>query len=340
MLKKILLIALLFLLSCQTKKNKDEERNILFLALKSYIEGINGDNYAKLYSANNLLFTNTSNTAFLTLAETASGNSNKKLVMIHGWNSADRDDATSPSDSLLKSRILTQLWKDQLGTDFFTLAIAKGYSIYFFTYLTSNSIEKNSSRLKLALDKAFSGEKNTVTIYSHSMGGLITKSAINSGDSSYISKVLAVGTPFHGSPWASSSFQATSSLLGELASFLTNTDGGKGLAWDNYDGSLSSSSNSFLINLAAQKSKDSLITAFYSSIDKSGTGYNGSESSLLVACSALGDRYSPSDCIVPAKSARYENQTLAKTVDLGRFGHTEINLRQTTARLLILAELP
>jgi len=334
-----ILIAVLFLqCSLITKKKKDPVQNYLAAIVLSQSAP---DSYAKLYIASSLLASNSTNTNYLTQVSTASNTAKKKLILIHGWQYNDRDNAAIPTDSDLKKRILTDIWKDVLATDFYSGVLLKSYDLYFFTYLTSSTVDSNGKRLRNTLDAFFSAESGTVTIFGHSMGGLISKAALNeSSKPSYISRIITAGTPFHGSPWASPAYQKSKSFLGDVATFMTGTNGGKDLAWDNYDSSITGASNTYLNTLNAKKDRDSLIYAYYGSLDSSGTGFSGSDSSMLVGCASLGTVYAPSDCIVPQTSAISVGNSFAKTLDVGKLSHTDLNLRSGTVRNYLLTDLP
>ncbi|HNM05174.1 MAG TPA: hypothetical protein PKK05_19825, partial [Leptospiraceae bacterium] len=222
-----------------------------------------------------------------------------------------------------------------------TLVQAKNYELYFFTYLTSSTVDSNGKRFRSVLDSIFSSESGTVTVFAHSMGGLVTKAAVTeSTKPGYITRVIASGTPFHGSPWASSAFQQDKKFLGSVAAYMTGTNGGRDLAWDNFDNSLTGASNAYLSSLNSKKDRDSLIYAYYGSLDSSGSSYSGSDSTLLTGCSSLGTKYAPSDCIVPQISAISTGNSFAKTQDVGKLAHTDLNLRSGTVRNYLLLDLP
>lgn len=300
-----------------------------------------GDSTAKLYYAP-LSWVNSPENITLLQNPTPeiAARPNKKLIFIHGWQISDKDIRTYPTEATLRQRI-SDLWREVSATDLFAKVSAKGYDIYFFTYLSSDPISLNGQRFRVALDPLFLNQTNSVYIYAHSMGGLLSKVMLYTTPlTNYVARIYAFGTPFHGSPWASPEFQK-GLIFGELVSFLTSTNGGRDLAWSNYDLSLNASPNQFLINLSRQTSKDNLINTYYSSLDSNATGYLGIFTNVLIGCSQLGTQFSLSDCIVPARSAFYDRNTnIFKQVDMGKYTHLDINLRISAIRDLFLSELP
>ncbi|HNH08911.1 MAG TPA: hypothetical protein PK683_10440, partial [Leptospiraceae bacterium] len=98
--------------------------------------------------------------------------------------------------------------------------------------------------------------------------------------------------------------------------------------------------NAYLSSLNSKKDRDSLIYAYYGSLDSSGSSYSGSDSTLLTGCSSLGTKYAPSVCIVPQISAISTGNSFAKTQDVGKLAHTDLNLRSGTVRNYLLLDLP
>jgi len=214
--------------------------------------------------------------------------------------------------------------------------LIRNYDLFFFTYLTSNNIESNGIRFRAHLDSTFAGQSSTVSIFGHSMGGLVSRVSLYQGETpTYLNRIISSGTPYHGSPWASTAYQEKKEGIGEIASFLTNTSGGRGLAWDNFDSSIQGANNEFLTRYNSNTSRDYLIKKYYSSIPSSGTGYVGT---LLAGCLVLGKKHSPSDCIVPQSSAILDGFT--NTANIGPFDHIELNLRVQAVKTQLLSDLP
>ena len=182
----LILLVLFSLLTSCTKDDSEDKKKDLYTKLLLYFGTIqsSGDSYSKLFYMNPLFLSSSNrNYNLLTPATaTSTDSTKKKIVFVHGWNFKDRDSFPNPSDQQLKERIAETIWKEMLNTEFCGSLASKGYEIYFYTYLTSNKISSNSTRFRKALDSAFSGQSKTVTIYSHSMGGLVSKAAINEGE--------------------------------------------------------------------------------------------------------------------------------------------------------------
>ncbi|MCB1142537.1 MAG: hypothetical protein H7A24_13925 [Leptospiraceae bacterium] len=334
-------ILLIFTLNCSflPGTSKDENKNFDLLLLLGLVQSVE-DSYARLFYMSPLFLSNSDNLIYLQ-APSEQISSKKKLVIIHGWNTQDPENPGTPSDDDLKRRIRTTYSHLFSGSTLLESINLKNYDVYFFTYLTSKSIESNGIRLRSQLDSAFAGQNNNVYIFAHSMGGLITRIALYQGSvPSYLSKIITSGTPYHGSPWASSAFLENKSILGDLAAYLSNTTGGQNLSWDNYDFSLSGSSNEVLTRYNSNTSRDGIITAYYNSLESNGAGYEGSDTSLLPVCLLITSKFSPSDCIVPSRSAAFFGGSLSLTRDLGKLHHVDMNLRHSTVNNTLLIDLP
>lgn len=339
----------IFSISCNNTSQSDKNKKALQNYFLQYFFSIkatdNGELAAKIFYINPLIKSSL-NLNLDYVAEATSTNvtlGKKKLLLIHGWDFTDRD-TLSLSTSQQKTRIITDSWADFIKTSTFDLIVAsKTYDIYGFDYLTSNSIDTNGKRLRAKMDALFGKETGTVVILGHSMGGLIARFAVYEGTRpTYLSRVISTGAPYHGSPWASSQFQADKGTLGNLASFLTSTNGGKDLAWDNFDNKISGAANAKLTALNQKVDRDDLFYAYYGSVlSTQATGGSGASSpGLYLSCSVLGSSFSPSDCVVPVSSASLSGNTLAKTFSLGQYDHFDIKLSTQTMRDTFYADLP
>jgi hypothetical protein len=300
-----------------------------------------------LYYVNPAFIINPTNSSFLYEPTENENNNKKKLIIVHGWNPIDPSSPSYPSDQAVKDRVINLQSHLLISNSFLNDVLLKDYDIYFFTYMTSDSIESNGIRFRSIMNKFFQGKSNLVTIFAHSMGGLVSRIALYQGDSpAYINKIITAGTPFHGSPWASTEFQGNKSVIGDLANFIVNTTGGKDLAWDNFDSSLPGTGNYVLQKYNALSDRDHKIIAYYNSISNTVnvsfpyTGYSGTDYSLLPGCVALGSIYSVSDCIVPKSSAEFSGQALQLKRDTGLFHHIDINLRENSIKTQVLSDLP
>ncbi len=304
-----------------------------------------GDHFNRMYYINPL-FSNDATNMNLVFEAGAEHvfSGRKKLILVHGWDFTDTNDKGYPDIGALKTRITTDTWTFFLTTtEFQTITSALGYDVYLYDYLTSDGIDVNGARFRAKLDSLFASSTEATTIFAHSMGGLVTRTALYTGDRpSYLTRVISAGTPYHGSPWASGAFQGDRSILGTLASFLTNTTGGLDLAWDNYDGSLDGASNAKLTALNAQTARDDLLYVYYGSLPTLavGAGAGDANGTLNATCPLLGSTFAESDCIVPVRSAQLAGNTPAISRDLGNYDHFDVNLMNSTVRTILLADLP
>ena len=348
-IRHFIIICLFLFVSCTNTSNKDKNKRTLQAFLIQYFFSIktpdNGELAAKIFYINPALKSGSNlNLDFVTEATAANVTSGKKkLILVHGWDFTDRDN-TSLSLSQQKSRIVTDSWGDFRKSSTFDLIVAtKQYDIYGFDYLTSNSIDVNGKRFRAKLDSLFGKETGTVVILGHSMGGVLSRFAVyESTRPTYLGRVFSTGAPFHGSPWASPQFQADRGTLGNLASFLTGTNGGKDLAWDNFDSKISGASNSKLTALNQKVDRDDFFYAYYGSVLSTQTtgGTGASSPGLYLSCPVLGSSFSPSDCIVPVSSASLSGNTLKQTTSLGQYDHFDVKLSTSTMQQTFYNDLP
>ncbi|MCB1140513.1 MAG: hypothetical protein KDK23_17275, partial [Leptospiraceae bacterium] len=249
------LLLLVFPLFASCQKENDNE----LLYLLGLLQPL-GDYWARLYYVDPAVVLDEDNIAYIREAQPGDAfPGEKKLILVSGWDTNDRSDAAYPSPDDLERRALVTNWNHLTTTTQFDQLVTDGYKIFIFDYLTSDSIESNGIRFRYWLDRTFGSRAvPEVIVYAHSMGGIVTRTALYQGDSApaYWRAALINGSPLHGSPWASPEYQKSKSFLGTLASFLTATDGGSDLRWDNYDGSIPGASNPFLTDLAAKTGRD------------------------------------------------------------------------------------
>lgn len=299
-----------------------------------------GDFYSQMFRLNPIFLNGKNYNFFERVSKENVSQDKKKLILIHGWQPKDRDSNPIPSEQDLKVRLVEDIWKEVFESSFFINLFSKDYEVYFYTYLTSSSVPSNGSRLRDILDTYFLNCSNNY-ILAHSMGGLVVRDALYQRDTPLqIQEIFVLGTPFHGSPWASLEFQENKTPLGDYAAFLTESEGGKNLAWDNFDSSINGARNSYLESMNSKNGKDFLITAFYGELDKNASGYSGNYNWLNLACNELGTKFSPSDCIVPVQSAKGEGLNFKNRYSLGSLNHLDINLKVLGVQSFIINQLP
>lgn len=340
----VLLLLALSLISCdKIKQALGQKEDDTTLQLLTWLGILNppADYYARLYYVDPLIVANTTDRARIWEATSSDVHSaKKKLVLVHGWHFEDRDFVGNyPSSDALKDRVLSQNWSAFLGTtDFATLVGTGAWDIYAFDYLTAVGVESNGTRLRSKLDRLF-GPGDVVVLYGHSMGGLVSRFAVYHGDNpTHITRVITTGTPFHGSPWASPQFQDRTAL-GDLAAFFTDTQGGRDLAWDNYDHGLSGASNPTLDAVNAKTDRDARFFAYYGTLANPGTSGSGTLAPACLALPGTPAAWTPSDCIVPATSAQLANHTLGGTRDAGAYDHIQIKMEIATIRSQFVTDL-
>lgn len=343
--RSLVMLTLAGLLTTQCAKEEPDKRLILALFLLTGDAATNyGGLYARIFQFKSDI-TTSATIANMQIPGTPDS-AKKKLILVHGWKPGDSESAGRPTDDQLMERIvntystfLTASAGDRGAAHYF----ANNYDLYGFTYLTADGIDTNGSRFRARLDDLFgSVNDNTVHVLAHSMGGLITRFAMYEGSSpAYLRRLVALGTPWHGSPWASTTFQKDFSSVGTaLGGQLTGTAGGRDLAWDNYNNMTGNYSNLKLTNINNKSDdRDCRIYRAYGSINNNSG--NAISTGFTSVCRLLdGEGFGPtnaSDCVVPQDSASFANNTRVKnlngTSSYATQDHKAINLENNTDSL-------
>ncbi|TGJ99371.1 alpha/beta hydrolase [Leptospira semungkisensis] len=280
-------------------------------------------------------------------------NTKTKIVFIHGWDFTEKQ-TDPPTDFNKKVTNLLSTWNQALA---FTTSLQptggqtvyQKFEVYVFTYRTSDYIEFNGRRFIDTLNKYFSASDKVIVV-AHSMGGLVSRSAIlhpnNTND--VIDQIVSLGTPYYGSPFASPQYQGNLNSIGTIIKFMTNTPGGKNLAYTNgissgvtplpagqqiYDG-LDPAFNPFLEGLIANTSKDAQTTVYGGDISSSGACSDGThdiiyQSGCLVLASGGSPTFSDSDGIVPLKSGLMNNR-ITNNFTVSDMDHSQMSFRDAT----------
>ncbi|MBI5013942.1 MAG: carboxypeptidase regulatory-like domain-containing protein [Deltaproteobacteria bacterium] len=174
------------------------------------------------------------------------------LVLVHGWNKDTLDDWYSNEDDV------REYWREFLSFFSTSTDLAETFDLYGFTYFSADSIEANGERLLKMLDSgAPLARYDQVVVLAHSMGGLVTRSALELTDASQfvnpavkdkVKRVVTLATPHHGSVLGNREWQRVpmagavvalpfwGRLGSEVAFLATATRGARDLNWDGFDG--------------------------------------------------------------------------------------------------------
>ncbi|TGL36635.1 alpha/beta fold hydrolase [Leptospira koniambonensis] len=249
-----------------------------------------------------------------------------KIVFIHGWDFAERQ-TDPPTDFNKKVTNLLGTWNQGLAfvTDNatppsnYTGSVYDNFEIYVFTYRTSDYIEVNGRRFIDSLNAAFNSSDKVVVV-AHSMGGLVSRAAIQHANNTedVIDHIVSLGTPYYGSPYSSPQYTGNLSSIGTIIKFMTDTPGGQGLAYTNgissgvtainppiTDGT-DQAFNFFLESMIANTSKDSITTVYGGNMGSGNCSDTDHAATYRAACVVItnGDpMFTQSDGIVPLDSA-------------------------------------
>ncbi|MBM9578455.1 alpha/beta hydrolase [Leptospira sp. 201903070] len=264
-----------------------------------------------------------------------------KIVLIHGWDFKEKN-SDPPTDKFTKVSNLRGTWDEVLEMYSQNISGAQtNFELYTFTYRTSDYVENNGRRLIEKLNCVFTGD-DKVILLAHSMGGLVSRSALyhqnNSND--VIDFVVSLGTPYLGSPFASSNYQGSFGTLGDLIGFMTGTQGGKDLAYTNAIGTsysvpipseyIEGAYNLYLERLLSDSSKDSRVTAYFGAMSVC-NGHPGSESIYTIGCAFLNNGspsfVNKSDGIVTTTSGKMSTKLPGVRQISKDFDHAQLSFR-------------
>ncbi|WP_108927162.1 esterase/lipase family protein [Leptospira johnsonii] len=252
-------------------------------------------------------------------------NSKAKIVFIHGWDFAERQ-TDPPTDFNRKVANLLGTWNQGLAftTDnatppsSYTGSVYDNFEIYVFTYRTSDYIEVNGRRFIDSLNAAFNSSDKVVVV-AHSMGGLVSRAAIQHANNTenVIDHIVSLGTPYYGSPYSSPQYTGDLTAIGTIIKFMTDTPGGQGLAYTNgisagvdpisptiVDGT-NQAFNFFLETIIANTSKDSITTVYAGNMGAGNCGGTDHAATYQAACTVITNGnpvFASSDGIVPLAS--------------------------------------
>ncbi len=191
------------------------------------------------------------------------------VVLLHGWQPFSDWEIRTPHIDTWQS-ILEWATDDRPGGNFQAVQNRAQYEFYSIRYDTTLSVYDNAVAVHNLLATAFRGRR--VTILAHSMGGLVSHAmyqryhpdfgamAYNPWTDGGIDRIVALDTPFHGTPIVQVlrqqaecdvGFDIASTVLFDAytAYLLVATAGAGDLAWDGSDGALASVRNEDLYRL-------------------------------------------------------------------------------------------
>ncbi|TGL90499.1 hypothetical protein EHQ68_03445 [Leptospira congkakensis] len=250
----------------------------------------------------------------------------KKIVLIHGWNPAERDSDPITNDEKkiqnIKNTFSNGLVHFQEGRD----SANSEFDFYLYTYRTSNSILINGRQFHSTLRSYFS-DSDQVYIVAHSMGGLVTRVALSKevGVLPFVRLVVTLASPQFGSPFATSSFLGSNPFLNDLGNYLVGTQGGSELAYTNKGAgqtNLSGAENLVLDALNQSYLDTNLNSKFVSFAGVMSNCNVGETFYYNTGCSILTNAgFTQSDGIVPVNSARLGNLTY-KQINIADCDHS------------------
>ncbi|TGK39167.1 alpha/beta hydrolase [Leptospira andrefontaineae] len=278
-------------------------------------------------------------------------NSKAKIVLIHGWDFAERQ-TDLPTDFNKKVANLLGTWNQGLAFITQTTDLPAGYSssvydtfeIYVFTYRTSDHIDVNGRRFIDSLNEAFNSSDKVVVV-AHSMGGLVSRAAVQhpNNTDNVIDHIVSLGTPYYGSPYSSPQYTGNLSSIGTIIKFMTDTPGGKGLAYTNgisagvtginptiTDGT-NQAFNFLLESMIANTSKDSITTVYGGDMGSANCSGGDHATTYQAACTVITNGnpvFNNSDGIVPLASALLNNRLAGgNTNTVSDMDHSQMSFR-------------
>ncbi|MCB1160821.1 MAG: alpha/beta hydrolase [Leptospiraceae bacterium] len=334
-LLKLFMFSLLWTLTfCAKKDNKTDEEKLLAYFVSSISQEVNH----KLFKYQAGTPGVSAESQFL-LAGTQNKTSKLKVIFIHGWDFTEKSSDPPTSDSK-KIQNIKDTWGiafkiyDETILNLANQGQESSYDVYAFTYRTADSILDNGKRLIDTLNANFVAS-DKVVIVAHSMGGLISRIALyhENNTSDVIDYIVSLGTPYYGSPFASSAYQNSSGVLGDLSSFATNSQGGKELGHTNTgNDTFITDAVNLSLDLSNEKTaKDNRIYPYAGNLGPPLSCSIAEGGDIYVnGCKAL-QSGSPtflfSDGIVPMFSARMGNKVSSNYTIKAGFDHKMLSFR-------------
>lgn len=240
------------------------------------------------------------------------------------------------------------------------------YELFSFEYVTSNPIKNNGQELAKVLNPFINSIRRAnpsrkIVILAHSMGGLVTKSAMLEHGATP-DAVITLGTPYHGSPLANvpeflvnvpeslvrenrlscvfnvfnmvacGTIGLLSGTTGLFSRLLLETPGFQQLKWDGFDGKLKGT-NDWLSKLNQNNSFDDRFIA-YASKESACTGQLSVSYGLLKAM-GWDDT---GDCVVPYSSGAFVDKNrqsrTRKVVDTTPVDHNSLPSDERVLKLV------
>ncbi|TGN08552.1 hypothetical protein EHS11_15525 [Leptospira ilyithenensis] len=281
--------------------DKDSNRFFLLAAL-----GLISNPNHKLFQFLPATSRNLKNEQFIDSYFSEKNNGRPKIIFIHGWNPAERDSDPVPGDSK-KIENIQNTFRNGIIHYQENISSAKDkYELFLYTYRTSSSVLFNGQNFASVLKSAFKKDDKIIVI-AHSMGGIVTRSAMLSSDyeSGMIDGVVTLASPQYGSPFATPNF-SDDPLLKNLVSYLTETLGGKDLRHTNKGTgqiTINGSENDTLDYINTNLTDNSRFISYYGVLN----GCSGNEAFYYATgCQILSSTnpgFSANDGIVPENSA-------------------------------------
>ncbi|PJZ45231.1 esterase/lipase family protein [Leptospira brenneri] len=268
----------------------------------------------------------------------------KKIILIHGWNPAERDSDPITNDEKkiqnIKNTFSNGLIHFQEGRD----SASSEFDFYLYTYRTSNSILVNGRQFHSTLRASFT-DTDQVYIVAHSMGGLVTRVALSKdiGYLPFVRLVVTLASPQFGSPFATPSFLGSNPFLNDLGGYLVGTQGGSELGHTNQGTGQTtiSGAENLVLDVLNQSYLDANLNGrFVSFAGVMAVSCNSGETFYYnTGCTILNNAgFTQSDGIVPRNSARLGNLTY-KQIDIADCDHSmmafqTVNIDDTKSRNL------
>lgn len=250
----------------------------------------------------------------------------KKIVLIHGWNPAERDSDPITNDEKKIQNIKNTFSNGLIHFQEGRASANSDFDFYVYTYRTSNSILINGKQFQNTLRLNFT-DSDQVYIVAHSMGGLVTRVALSpdTGNLPFVRLVVTLASPQFGSPFATPSFLASNPFLNDLGNYLVGTQGGSELGYTNQgvgQTNLNGAEN-LVLDVINQSYLNNNLNGKFVSFAGVMSGCNDGETFYYnTGCTILSNAgFTQSDGIVPRNSARLGNLTY-KQIDIADCDHS------------------
>ena len=227
------------------------------------------------------------------------------IILIHGWQSGLDLACKEPHKTV---------WKNFIDYFFSDDDLKEQFVLFSYRYDSDHAIKDNAKELRDKIDEIFGSVE--IVLIGKSMGGLLAHTYFQKyNGKSKVSKLITLGTPYHGSPLVQAvkgliyitekELEFGAGIALSIDPFLAlATPGTFDLSWDNFDNNVRIlSGNEVLTDINSDNSNFSIYTAFGGYMNPESTHPSKYDGGFIINKLLS---YTENDGVVPVVSALYK----------------------------------